>query len=59
MMYDLRVKIGVWHTGPGITAINFDQPEFKFWENIFDGLKFFYDHLNIEWDIAKEKSVGP
>lgn len=34
-------------------------PKFKFWENILDGLKFLYDHLYSEGDIAKVKSVDP
>lgn len=35
------------------------DPQFKFWENSFDNLKFLYDHLNLNEVIAKEKSIGP
>lgn len=35
------------------------NPQFKFWDNSFDGLKFLYDHLNSDEDIGKTKSIGP
>lgn len=35
------------------------DPQFKFWENNFDDLKFLYDHSNSDKDIAKAKSIGP
>lgn len=32
--------------------------EFKFWSKIFDGLRYFYDHLNANEDVEKVKSIG-
>lgn len=35
------------------------SPEFKFWENIFNGLRFLYDILNVEGDVTKATQFGP
>lgn len=32
--------------------------EFKFLSNNFDGLKFFYDHLNAAEEVEKVKTIG-
>lgn len=45
-------------TGQGSRPCHPD-PQFKFQENSFDGLKFLYDYLNFDGDIDKAKTIGP
>ena len=51
---DMKIASLMRDSGEGASS---PIEEFKFWSNIFYGIKFFYDHLKVDGDVKKVRSI--